>query len=87
MVREHLHDVRWPAQASARPDEHADRPRADEAIEEVLGEPPVDLARALGWSLPLVEAWVVDVHVEPVLMRDVPWPEVPAARAAEVSYS
>lgn len=87
MVREHLHDVRGPAEAGAGADEHADRPCADEAIDEILGESPVDLVRALGRPLPLVAARIVDVHVEPVLMRDVTGPEVAAARPAEVANS
>jgi hypothetical protein len=87
MVREHLHDGRGSAEAGAGADEHADRPCVDEAIDEVLGEPPVDLVRALGRPFPLVEARIVDVHVEPVLMRDVAGPEVAAPRAAEVADS
>ena len=44
------------------------RARGDEAVEEILRQPPVDLARRDRRAEAPVETRVVDVHVQPVLV-------------------
>ena len=71
VVGEHLHHPARPAQAEARAGEHVARARGHEAVDEILGEPPVDASAARRLPLPAVAARVVDVRVEAVLVRDV----------------
>ena len=83
MAAEHLHDVPRPAEADVRADEDPLGARPHEAVDEVLREPEVDLARRLRRTLPPVEPRVVDVDVEPVLVGHVPRTERPPARTGE----
>ena len=52
-------------------DEDHPRTGGDEAVEKVLREVAIDLARSVHSAQLSVAPRVVDVHVEPVLMRDV----------------
>ena len=74
MVRERLDDALRPGQAGVRPDEDADGAGPDEAVDEVLRQRAIDLPRAYRRGLTAVAARVVDVDIEPVLVRDVPPP-------------
>ena len=60
-----------PAKPDARPDEHLHGARPHEPSHEVLGEDTFDLSRSRGPQLLTVEPRIVDVHVEPVLVRGV----------------
>ena len=87
---EHLHHTGRPAEPGVRPDEDPHGSGTDEPIDEVLRERPRDLHRRVGRPLASVSAWVVDVDVEPVLVRDVARPAIPDAeittvRATEVA--
>src|SRR4051794_32918247 len=68
-----------------RPDEDANGAFACEAVHEVLRERAVDLGCRVRRPLAAVAPWVVDVDVEPVLMRDVARAEITASREAEIS--
>jgi hypothetical protein len=64
--------------------------RGDESVDEVLCESSIDLPDLLRRPLTVVEARVVDVDVEPVLVRRMPHapeaaPEIAAARPREVA--
>src|SRR5439155_24787431 len=59
--------------------------RRDKSVEQVLRQRPVDLLGANRRALPAVKPWVVDVDVEPVLVRDVLGPEVAAVRTTEIA--
>ena len=82
--RQHLHDSPRAAQAGVRSDEDSNRTCTDEAVDEVLRERPVDLRRRVRRPLTPVAARVVDVDVEPVLVRDVAGPAVAHAEVAAV---
>ena len=89
VVDERLHDAARSVQARVRPDEHELRVLGDEAVDEVLGETVVDVARA-GRRQLAVAPRVEDVDVETVLVRDVPTEApgrttTPCARDAAVS--
>jgi murein peptide amidase A len=81
---EHLHHTRRPAQPRVGPDEYALDPGADEEVDESLREAPVDRGRGPRSSLATIESRVVDVDVEPVLVRGVARPEWPALPPAQV---
>ena len=66
-------------------DEDEGGPRGHEAVDEILGQPVLDLARDEGWPLAPVSPRVVDVDVEPILMRRVAGPEGASPPAAEVA--
>jgi hypothetical protein len=90
VVREPLHDARRAGEREARAHEDPLRAGGDEAVDEVLRELDVDLGRPPRRPLGAVAARVVDVDVEPILVRDVAdateaRPEVAAARPAEVA--
>ncbi len=68
---QHFDDRRRPCQPGVRSHEHVRRAGGDEPVDQVLREPPVDLPRADGRALAAVEARVVDVCVEAVLVRGV----------------
>ena len=90
VVRERLHDLARSAQPERRADEHVLRAFTHEGVDELLRRRAVDLVRAPRPPQPAVEPRVVDVRVEPVLVRGVPdpaeaRPEVAAARAREVA--
>ena len=79
------HDSRGPAEAARVADEDHPRAGGDEAVDEILREPAVDLVgRRRRAQLP-VEPREVDVDVEPVLVRDVLVGHRPAALAADVA--
>ena len=86
MMDEHLDDAGGTMKVGVGPDEDDLRARPREPVDEVLGEPVVDLPDRPRRSLAPVEARVVDIGVEPVLVRGVadpaePGPEVAAVRA------
>jgi hypothetical protein len=60
-----------------RSDEDADGTGADEARDQILRKPMIDLRRRIGRPLPPVAARVVDVGVEAVLVRKMTRPAVP----------
>jgi hypothetical protein len=79
-------------QPGIEPDEDEPGARAHEPVHEILSEPAVDLARRGRGPLPAVPARVVDIDVEPVLMRRVTRgaeasPEVSAPWPAEIPDS
>jgi hypothetical protein len=83
-------DVGRPDEVEVGSNEDSLRARADEDVDERLSEAEVDLARGLRGPLEPVPPRVVDVDVEPVLVRDVPGAaetraEVPTMREAEVA--
>ena len=77
VVDERLDDPPWPAQADPRPDEDVDGAGLHETRHEVLRERAIDQSGPAGPELLPVAPRVVDVDVEPVLVRGVP----PAAEA------
>ena len=86
VMDEHLDDAGRTAEVRIGTDEDDLRARAHEPVDEVLGEPVVDLVDPPRRPLAPVDARVVDVGVEPVLVRGVadaaePRPEVAAVRA------
>ena len=68
---EHLDDAGRTVKVGAGTDEDDLRAGTREPVDQVLGEPVVDLVRRKRRSLALVAAWVVDIGVDPVLVRDV----------------
>ena len=83
---EHLNDAGGTAKAGAGTDEDDLRTRQRKPIDQVLGEPVVDLVGRSRRSFAPVAARVVDIGVEPILVRDVAGaaearPEVAAMRA------
>jgi hypothetical protein len=85
VMGEHLDDAGGTVKVRIGTDEDDLRARPREPVDEVLGEPVVDLADRPRRSLAPVAAWVVDVRVEAALMRRVadaaePGPEVAAVR-------
>ena len=83
---EHLDDAGRTVKAGAGTDEDELGARPYEPVDQVLGEPVVDLVDRSRRSLAPVAARVVDIGVEPVLVRGVPEtaelrPEVAAVRA------
>ncbi len=92
VVDELLHDAAPAAECHARPDEHVLRSGRREAIHEILGEHAVDLPWRVRAALAPVSSRVVDVDVEPVLVRGVAEPaespaESTAARPGEVPHA
>jgi murein peptide amidase A len=85
VVPEHLDDLGPPAQAGVGADVDDDGAGAHEAVDEVLGEPAVDLAGKAGRPLAPVPSREVDVGVEAVLVRRVLGAEGAAAPAAEIA--
>ena len=88
---EHLDDSGRALEPDPRADEHPLGARRDEAIDQILRQATIDLARLPRRALAAVAARVVDVHVEPVLVREVTdapeaRSEVPATGAAEVAH-
>lgn len=91
MVDEPLDDPTGPGEPCVWPDEDVDGASADETMHQVLGEPPVDLVNPPRRELRAVDPRIVDVHVEPALMRGVAGlpesrSEVPSAWPAEVPH-
>jgi hypothetical protein len=84
---ENLDDGGRAAKARVRPDEDARRTRLDEEIDERLRERKVDLVDPCRRPLAPVEAWVIDIDVEPVLMRDVTGPEPASPPLAQVPHA
>ena len=85
MAREGCDDRCRSAQRQARAEPHTHGAGRDEAVDEPLRAAEVDLAGTHGRPLAAVSTRVVDVDVEPVLVRDVAepaeaGPEVAAAR-------
>jgi hypothetical protein len=68
MAAEHLDDAHRPAKAGVGPDEDSSGSSSNEEVDQRLGEPEIDLTNAQGRPFPPIEAWVIDVDVEPVLM-------------------
>src|SRR5688500_17746708 len=70
---------------SPRADENHLGPGLQEAVDEVLRERPVDLAWRAGFPLAAVPARVIDVDVEPVLVREVAEPPEAGAELATLA--
>ena len=92
VMSEGLNDGRPTAEARVLPHENELGSRPHEEVDEVLGQPPVDLVRRPGCPLAPVAARVIHVHVEPVLMRRVaqppePCPEGSPSGTAEIAYA
>ena len=90
VLRQHLDDRRRAGETRARADEDLDGARGDEPVDELLREPAGDLPRPVGRALAAVAPRVVDVRVEPVLVRRVArraeaFAELAALRAREVA--
>ena len=90
MVHERRHDPPRATQVERRADEHVHGSLGDERVDQLLRGGEVDLTRPDGSAQPAVVAGVVDVDVEPVLVRRVadaaePRPEVTAAAAREAA--
>jgi hypothetical protein len=85
VVPEDLHDAGRSRQARVRADVDEVGAGSDEEIYEGLGKGPVDLLGALGRSFSPIEARVVNVRVEAVLMSRMLGPERPAVPTAEVA--
>ena len=86
VMNKHLHDAGGTVKAGAGTDEDDLRTGPHEPVDEVLGEAVVDLVDRSRRPFTPVAAWVVDVGVEPVLVRGVAdaaqaRPEVAAVRA------
>lgn len=84
MVRPRLHAAAL--ERERRADEDRQRARRDEAVDEILREPQIDLRGRPRRALLAILAREVHVGVQPVLVRDVaerpePPPEVTAVRA------
>src|SRR4051794_36834910 len=71
VVHERYDSFARPRQAQVRADVDHARARGEEAVEQVLRERLVDLRRLVRAPLEPVQARVVDVGVEPVLVRAV----------------
>lgn len=82
VVPEHPDDARRPQEPGVRADEDDLSSGRHEAVDQILREPQVCLARPERGPLAAVPAGVVDVHVEPVLMRDVTGPAELRAKVA-----
>ena len=82
VVRSLADDPGRAGEPGPRADEDHLGPRLQEAVDEVLRERPVDLARRGGFPLAAVPARVVDVDVEPVLVREVAEPPEAGAELA-----
>ncbi len=87
VIPKNLHDARWAREPRVRADEDERGARGDEAVDEILSEPVLDLARDERRPLAPVPPRVVDVYIEPVLVRRVAGPEGASPRAAEVADS
>src|SRR5687767_12223824 len=85
VVPEDLDDVRRPGEARVGPHVDDVRTRCHEEVEQCLGETAIHLLGSLRRPLTAVEARVIHVGVEPVLVRGVLRTERPSARAAEVA--
>jgi murein peptide amidase A len=85
MVPEDLHDASWAGEACIRADVDELHPRGHEAVDEILGEPPVDLRDQRRRPLLSVAPGVVHVDVAPVLMRHVHRPKWAASLEADVA--
>ena len=90
VVDEHLHDPRGPRRPSDGPTKTYSGSVADEQVDQLLRGRAVDLVGPARAAQPAVEPRVVDVGVEPVLVRRVAdaaeaRAEVAAARAREVA--
>ena len=90
VLRQHLDDRRRAGETRARADEDLDGARGDEPVDELLREPAGDLPGPVGRALAAVAPRVVDVRVEPVLVRRVArraeaFAELAALRAREVA--
>jgi hypothetical protein len=77
---------------TGRPGERGVRAHVDElgtgrheAVDEVLGEAEIDLAHSQWRPLAPVQARVIDIGVEAVLVRRVLGAEIPAVRTTEIS--
>ena len=86
VMDEHLDEAGRAVEVRAGSDEDDLRAGSHEPVDQVLGEPAVDLVDRPGRPLAPVEPRVVHVGVEPVLMRGVAdaaetGSEVPAVRA------
>jgi hypothetical protein len=68
VVRVHLDDVGRTPEIRVWADEDEDGTGPDKPVDQVLRQAPVDLSGDLGWTLAPVQAWVIDIHVEPVLV-------------------
>ena len=67
------------------PTKTSEAPAVDEAVDEILGQPVLDLARDERRPLPAVPPRVVDVDIEPVLVGRMAGPEGASPPAAEVA--
>ncbi len=85
VVPQHLDDAGRAVQACVRANEDAAGTSVEEEIDERLGKAPVYLPRAERSPLAAITARIVDVDVEPVLVRDMARPEGATVRTAQVS--
>jgi len=72
VVREHLDDARRPVKRRGRPHEHQLGAGGHEPVDQILGQPAVDLRGGGRRALAAVEPWVADVGIEAVLVGRVP---------------
>ena len=79
VVRDRLHDPPRSAQAGPESHEHKLSPGVDEPVDQVLRKRAIDLRRSRRSALAAVQAGVVDVDVETVLMRGMERQEVAAS--------
>lgn len=84
VVCQHANDACRSDEPGVRADEDDLSSGRHEAVDQILREPQVCLARPERGPLAAVPAGVVDVHVEPVLMRDVAGPAELRAKVAPV---
>ena len=84
VVDEHLDDARRAVKAGAGADEDHLRAGANEPVDQVLGEPAVDLADPSRRPLAPIAARVVHVGVEPVLVGRVAEAAEPDSEVAAV---
>jgi hypothetical protein len=85
VMDEHLDDAGRAVKVGVGTDEDELRTSSHEPVDQILGEPAVDLGDRSRGSLTPIATRVVDVGVEPVLVRGVadaaePRPEVAAVR-------
>src|SRR5215831_11205793 len=71
VIRSVLHDSGGSVQPGRSADEDVLRAGGDEPVEEILGEPEVDLVVCGRRAQLVVASRKVDVDVEPILMREV----------------
>jgi hypothetical protein len=82
---EDLHDTRGPTEPGVRTDEDELDAGLNEEVDESLGESAIDVGRRARSALAPVEARIVEIDVEAVLVGGMPRPERAAVRTAQIS--